>query len=126
MADGVDPAPEDIQRMLEETGDGPIFMLNLLRYADGTGEAYAEYAVKAQPFLERVGGELLYAGDCGTALVAPDGHEWDAMLVVRYPSKEKFLEMLSIPEYLEVTKLRTKALDAAVLQVTTAWPDAPA
>ncbi len=121
MVDAVDPTPEEIQRFVQDTGDGPIVMLNLLRYADGTGEAYAEYAAKTQPFLEAVGGELLYAGDCGPTLVGPAGHQWDALLLVRYPSKEKFLEMVSNPDYLEVSKIRSAALSAAVLQVTRAW-----
>jgi hypothetical protein len=30
----VDPTPEDVQRLLAEAGEGPIVMLNLLRYAE--------------------------------------------------------------------------------------------
>jgi len=115
----VDPGPEDIERFLAEAGEEEIVMLNLLRYAeDGGRETYAEYAAKAAPFLAGVGGELLYAGDCGTALVAPEGHRWDTILLVRYPSKHAFLEMVGNPDYLEVTRIRTRALAAAVLQLT--------
>jgi uncharacterized protein (DUF1330 family) len=122
----VDPTPEDIQRLLAEAGDQPIVMLNLLRYAEEGGrETYAEYAAKTQPFLEGIGGELLYAGDCGLALVAPASHEWDTVLLVRYPSPQAFLEMVSNPDYLKVTEIRTRALDAAVLQVTTPWAASP-
>jgi uncharacterized protein (DUF1330 family) len=120
----VDPTPEDIQRLLSEAGDGPFVMLNLLRYAEGGRETYAEYAAKAQPFLEGVGGELLYAGDCTTALVAPEAHDWDTILLVRYPSAEQFLKMVSDEDYLKVTEIRTRALAAAVLRVTTPWPAA--
>jgi uncharacterized protein (DUF1330 family) len=116
----VDPTPEDIQRFLAETGDGPVVMLNLLRYAeDGGRETYAEYGERATPFLEAVGGELLYAGECGPALVAPDGFGWDTILLVRYPSKEAFMAMVSNPDYLAITPIRTRALAAAVLQPTT-------
>ncbi len=43
------------------------------------------------------------------------------MLCVRYPSREAFAEMVSDPEYQEVTHLRTEALLEAVLQPTTPW-----
>jgi uncharacterized protein (DUF1330 family) len=122
----VDPTPEDIQRLLAESGDQPFVMLNLLRYAkDGGRDTYAEYAAQAQPFLEAIGGELLYAGDTGLALVAPDAHDWDTILLVRYPSPQAFLEMVSNPDYLKVTEIRTRALEAAVLQVTTPWAESP-
>jgi uncharacterized protein (DUF1330 family) len=119
----VDPTPEDIQRLLSEAGDGPFVMLNLLRYAEGGRETYREYAEKAQPFLEGVGGELLYAGDCSTALVAPEGHDWDTILLVRYPSAEQFLKMIANEDYRKVTEIRTRALEAAVHQVTAPWPN---
>jgi uncharacterized protein (DUF1330 family) len=90
---------------------------------EGGRETYREYAEKAQPFLEGVGGELLYAGDCSTALVAPEGHHWDTILLVRYPSPAQFLNMVSNQEYLKVTEIRTRALAGAVLQVTAPWPD---
>jgi uncharacterized protein (DUF1330 family) len=119
MSEAVDPTPEDIQKLLAAAGDGPIVMLNLLRYKpDGGRERYLEYASKTAPFLQGVGGELIYAGDTGLALVAPDSHEWDTVAVVRYPSAAKFLEMVANPEYQEISKIRSGALDAAVLQVT--------
>jgi uncharacterized protein (DUF1330 family) len=122
----VDPTPEDIQRLLAEAGGQSFVMLNLLRYAkDGGRETYAQYAAAAQPFLEASGGKLLYAGDTGLGLVTPASHDWDTVLLVRYPSPQAFLEMISNPDYLKVTEIRTRALDAAVLQVTTPWPESP-
>ena len=118
----VDPTPAEIEKLLAEDAGGPVVMLNLLRYdPDGGRERYAEYAAKTAPHLERVGGELLYAGDCSTALVTPEGFNWDTMLAVRYPSRQAFLDMVADPEYLEISKIRTGALAEAVLQATTPW-----
>ena len=117
----VDPTAADIKRFVEEDPGGPVVMLNLLRFAEGGRERYAEYAGKTQPFLEGVGGSVVYAGDCSTALVSPEGFNWDTMLAVRYPSRQAFLEMVSNPEYQKVTKLRTEALAEAVLQATSPW-----
>jgi uncharacterized protein (DUF1330 family) len=118
----VDPTGDDIRRFRDEDDGGPVVMLNLLRFAGDAGRAaYGEYGAKVQPFLDAVGATVVYAGACSTALVAPDEHRWDAMLVVRYPSRSAFLEMVMNPDYQAITELRTTALEAAVLQATTPW-----
>src|SRR5690606_40368222 len=57
-----------------------------------------------------------HAGNLDTPLVAPDGWDWDAVLLVRYPSRQAFSAMVANPEYQKITGLRTAALDAAGLQ----------
>lgn len=118
----VDPTGRDLKRFLQEDPGGPVVMLNLLRYREGGAGSYAEYATRIRPFLERVGAEIVHVGDAGTSLVAPDGWDWDAVLLVRYPSRAAFSEMVADPEYQEITALRSDALDEAVLQATTPWP----
>ena len=84
----VDPRGADLKRYLQEDPGGPVVMLNLLRYAEGGRELYAQYArALSDTFLPRYGGEVLYAGDGSTPLVADSGQEWDAVLLVRYPSR---------------------------------------
>jgi uncharacterized protein (DUF1330 family) len=118
----VDPTPEDIRRLIAEDDGGPVVMLNLLRFAGAEGRAsYQSYATAVAPFLEKVGGGVIYAGDCSTDLVAPDGHDWDALLVVRYPSRSAFLQMVKDPGYQAITHLRTEGLQEAVLQATSPW-----
>jgi len=118
----VDPRGEDLKRFLAEDPGGPVVMLNLLRF-DGAGgrERYREYADRILVFLDRVGAEMVYVGDCATVLVAPGSHDWDAVLLVRYPSREAFSRMVADPEYQQITGLRTQALSAAVLQATVPW-----
>lgn len=117
----IDPTGADLKRFMEEDPGGPVVMLNLLKYEDGGEDGYREYGRAIQPFLERVGGEVVYAGDCATALVAPDGHDWDAILVVRYPSRAAFSQMVADQEYQAITHLRTESLRSAVLQATQPW-----
>lgn len=119
----VDPTGADLKRLLaEETHPpGPCVMLNLLKFKEGGRADYDEYARRIVPFLERVGGEIVYAGECSTALVAPDAHDWDAVLLVRYPSRQAFSLMVADQEYQEITGLRSGALEAAVLQATIPW-----
>jgi len=118
----VDPRGADLKRYLAEDPGGPVVMLNLLRFAEGGREAYGQYAAALrETFLPRYGGEVLYAGEGSTALVAESGQDWDAVLLVRYPSREAFSRMVADPAYQQVTHLRTGALTEAVLQATTSW-----
>jgi uncharacterized protein (DUF1330 family) len=115
----IDPRGADLKRFLAEDDGGPFVMLNLLRFAEGKREQYDEYAQRTAEFLKRYGGELLYFGDGSTALVAEPGQAWDAVVLVRYPSREAFSRMVADPEYHTVSHLRTEALTEAVLQATT-------
>jgi uncharacterized protein (DUF1330 family) len=116
----VDPTGQDLKRFLSEDDGAPVTMLNLLRFKPNGGrDSYAAYASAIAPFLERVGGTVVYFGDTSAPLVAPAGEtEWDAVLLVRYPSRAAFSQMVADPEYQQITRLRTEALDAAVLQPT--------
>jgi uncharacterized protein (DUF1330 family) len=118
----VDPRGADLKRFLQEDPGGPVVMLNLLRYAEGGRELYAQYAAAlTDTFLPRYGGEVLYAGDVSKPLAAETGQDWDTVLLVRYPSRQAFSAMVADPEYQEVTGLRTRALTEAVLQATRPW-----
>lgn len=123
----VDPRGADLKRMLAEDSGGPVVMLNLLRFCPGGRASYDEYVRHlVTTFLPRYGAEVIYAGDGSTALVAGQGQAWDAVLLVRYPSREAFSQMVADPEYRQVTHLRTEALTEAVLQATVPWESAAA
>ncbi|MFF9689413.1 DUF1330 domain-containing protein [Streptomyces sp. NPDC014623] len=117
----VDPQGADLAQFMNEGPGGPFVMLNLLRFAPGGRALYDEYSRRAGVFLARYGGELLYAGDGSTPLVAGQGQSWDAVLLVRYPGREAFSRMVADPEYQEITGLRSRALAEAVLQPTEPW-----
>jgi uncharacterized protein (DUF1330 family) len=118
----VDPTPRGLNAFIEDVpGDTPLVMLNLVRFRDvadypeGDGqvsgqEAYARYGELVQPFLASVGGSLEWSGMTHPSLIGPDGEQWDACLLVRYPSKAAFLDMVMNPEYQAITHHRTAAL----------------
>ena len=115
----VDPTLDDLERFITEDQGGPVVMLNLLKLKDGGLASYQAYAEKVVPFLAELGAEVLYVGECSTVLVAPEEHDWDLILLVRYPSRQAFGLMVANPDYLQITSLRTEALSNAVLQATT-------
>ena len=117
----VDPKGSDLKKFIQDDDGKPIVMLNLLRFAEGGRERYAEYARATAPFLAKVGGEVLYFGSGGIPLVAEPGEAWDAVLLVRYPSRAAFSRMVADPEYQKITHIRSEALAAAVLQPTTVF-----
>ena len=117
----VDPTGADLKRFVAEDVGGPVVMLNLLRFADGGRSSYEQYAREIRPFLDKVGAHVVYLGDTSTALVAPDGFEWDAVLLVQYPDRRAFSAMVADPDYQRITSLRTQALSEAVLQATSPW-----
>lgn len=114
----VDPRGSDLKRYLQEDTGGPVVMLNLLRFKEGGRKSYEEYGRAIQPFLEKVGGKVVYAGDGSTALVAEPGQAWDAVLLVRYPTRRSFSEMVADPAYQAGASRRSGALVEAVLQPT--------
>ena len=129
MSGHVDPTPEQLQRLAASTDDGPIVMLNLLRFkqqADGPfegenisgREAYERYAEAVAPCLERVGGRIVFAIECAETVIGPDG-EWDLCAGAEYPSRAAFLEMTADPAFGEAHPLRTAALAESRLIVST-------
>ena len=118
----IDPRGADLKRYLAEDPGGPVVMLNLLRFTDDGRASYEAYAKElSETFLPRYGGHVLYVGDGSTPLVAEQGQDWDVVLLVQYPSRKAFSEMVADPEYQQVTHLRTEALVEAVLQATVPW-----
>nr|WP_221383244.1 DUF1330 domain-containing protein [Actinoplanes polyasparticus] len=115
----VDPDGDFLTAFLADGAEEPVVMLNLLRFADGGRPLYQQYM---RAFSEKIGPrygiEVVYAGEGASALIAEPGQQWDAVLLVRYPSRQVFAQMIDDPEYQSITHLRTKALSEAVLQPT--------
>ena len=110
-----------LERYLAEDPDGPVVMLNILRFRrDGGAEKYLSYAQRFESagINAKYGVEVVYAGRGGAPLVAEDGQEWDMVALVRYPSRRHFVDMVNDPVYQSFEHLRTEALVESVLQAT--------
>lgn len=116
----MDDAPERLSeegfaRFAERAGDEvPVVMLNLLAFRPGGGrERYEEYGAAVAPLLERAGGRIVFLGNPAAALLG-DG-SWDLVVLVEYPTRQAFLEMIGSPEYQAIAHLRTEALSKGEL-----------
>jgi uncharacterized protein (DUF1330 family) len=128
----VDPNPEKLMDLLGKIPeDTPVVMINFLRfrekarYRDGEPgisgrEAYDRYAAVALKKLMEIGASVMYLGSVHAGLIAPPDEIWHEALLVRYPSVQAFIRMISMPDYLEATAHRTAALDDSRLIATSA------
>ena len=105
--------------------EGPVVMLNLLRYTrdeDGSpvGAAkYQEYAAAVAPILETLGAEAVWVGRGDSVVIGDEADRWDTVLLIKYPSRSAFLGMITSAEYLEIHPLRAGALEDSRLIATT-------
>lgn len=86
-----------------------VTMLNLLEFVpDGGRERYAEYGAAVTPLLEKAGAQVVFAGEPGPVLLGDKS--WDLVLLVEYPSRRAFLEMIGSEAYQAIAHLRSEAL----------------
>ncbi len=114
----IDPTGPGLKRFLQDGPDDPVVMLNLLRFTDGGRAGYEEYLRHFRRHAEARGATVLYYGEGDTALVAEPGQDWDAVLLVAYPTRRAFSEMVRDPDYQAAAHLRSQSLVEAVLQPT--------
>lgn len=83
-------------------------------------ESYQRYVeALAGGINARYGLQVEYLGDAGRALVAEDGQAWDMVVLVRYPNRQAFADMIRDPRYRAVSHFRSEALVESVLQPAT-------
>lgn len=100
---------EGFADLASRADEGPVTMLNLLAFKpDGGRERYAEYGEAVLPLLERAGGRLVFQGQAAPVVLGEDS--WDLVLLVEYPTRGAFLEIVQSPDYQAIAHLRTEAL----------------
>jgi uncharacterized protein (DUF1330 family) len=84
-------------------------MLNLLAFrSEGGRERYEEYGAAVAPLLEKAGGRIVWFGAPAAPLLG-DG-SWDLVVLVEYPTRQAFLDMVGSEEYRAIEHLRGEAL----------------
>jgi len=108
------PKPEAIQALAQSNDSSNVVMLNLLKFRPKGGlESYREYARKATPILERLGAKILFDGAFLTTVIGE--RDWDSIILVQYPSRRAFIDMVTSPEYQAILHLRQEALESSEL-----------
>ena len=113
------PNADEFTKFLDRKDDGPVVMLNLLKFKpDGGAESYAQYAAAVTPLLDRVGGKSFYLGTGAERLIGDVSGDWDMVLLVQYPKRQALLDMTTSEDYQAVQHLRDDALVRSVLLAT--------
>ena len=123
------PTGEQIKAIAESALDGPVVMLNLLKFEqraktdDGaamTGQqSYQRYGDEVRSHMESVGAKVLWRGRVDSVVIGDEADHWDSAILVEYPSRKAFMEMTSSSAYGEVSKHRGAALvDSRLIAMT--------
>ena len=117
----ISPDQDEFRKLIEKH-EGPIVMINLLKFKakaqgeEGTGaEAYGRYGSKVVKMIEALGGKVLWSGQPKSVLIGDSSDQWDAVALVQYPNPKAVLEMGLRPEYQEIHKHREAGLERTVL-----------
>jgi uncharacterized protein (DUF1330 family) len=113
-------SPAAFDAFLAGDDDSAVVMLNLLRFErDGGREKYSRYLQMARPVLARFGAQILFAGDGLPVLTTGQTEPWDAVVLVRYPRRSAFQNMVADPEYQAAFEVGRAAIADIVLQPLT-------
>ena len=122
VENSVNPTQEQMAGFLAPGPEGPISMVNLLKfrvkasYEDGretelTGaQAYSIYSRGVLKTLAKVGGKLVFSGDVSRLMLGEVEELWDLVAIAQYPSRAATLEMMQLSEYLEISVHRSAGL----------------
>ena len=122
----IEASREAGRRFVTRGIEGPVVMLNLLRFREQADysaapdlappapisgrAAYDLYIEHTLPYLREAGSEVLFVGEGGDYLIGPLEAEWDLVLLVRHRSVQAFLSFASNEGYLSGAGHRTAAL----------------
>lgn len=127
--------PKQIEGMQAEGPDGPIFMVNLLKfkdkaeYADGretdlTGrQAYQLYGMGVAGLLPEYGARICFVGDVTFLSLGEVEDLWDEVAIAAYPNRNALLRMSSSKTWQDLSVHRAAGL-AGQLNIETVMPAA--
>ena len=113
---------ERIEEMMQPGPDGPIYMVNLLKfkdkaeYEDGretdlTGyEAYQLYGRAVSRIIQDYGGEIQFAANVTFLSLGQVEELWDEIAIAKYPNRGALLAMSSSEEWRAASVHRTAGL----------------
>ena len=123
----VNPTPDQLALVAGFPDDTPFVMCNLLKFAgpEGARRYWDEYAPQVTPLAEGAGGRTITKGAVRHLIIGAAPHDWDAVWLVRWPSKAHFLAMMSHPDFAATQEIRVAALERMALLLMTELPPAP-
>lgn len=115
--------PARIQKMAEEGPEGPIFMVNLLKfkdkaeYEDGretdlTGrQAYQLYGMGVAGLLPEYGARIFFMADVTFLSLGQVEELWDEVAIAVYPNRNALFRMSTSQEWMDLSVHRAAGLE---------------
>ncbi len=125
------PNEEQIKGFLAPGAEGPICMVNLLKfkekaqYEDGretglTGrEAYELYEQGIKKLLQGIGGSIGFEGEVERLMLGEVEELWDAVALAVWPSRQAMFEVMQSPQMQEIGVHRSAGLAGQINIETT-------
>lgn len=132
VENAVYPKGEQLGEAMAKGSNGPIVMVNLLKFKDkaaykdgradsATGrEAYDRYAQEMLPFVTAHGGRVIFVGPVKSLVIGNVDEMWDAVALVEYPSSEAFVKIAMSPDVAKFGVHREAGLAGQLLIQTVA------
>ncbi len=132
MSSFIDHNPEAIVAMQSADPNQSIVVLNLLRFRtvalDGFGvdglsgsDAFRRYGEANAQDGVTYGAEPIWVGPAHNTIVGEE--KWDLAILVRYPTRQHFIDKLHDPVYLGSAQIRAAALeDSRAIELTQFLP----
>jgi hypothetical protein len=127
------PNKEQIKGFMEPVSEGPICMVNLLKfkekaeYEDGrdtdlTGrEAYALYEEGVKKLLQEIGGGIGFEGDVERLALGEVEELWDVVALAVWPSRGAMFEVMQSPDMQAISVHRSAGLAGQLNLETTGF-----
>ena len=127
------PNKEQIKGFMEPVSEGPICMVNLLKfkekaeYEDGrdtdlTGrEAYALYEEGVKKLLQEIGGGIGFEGDVERLALGEVEELWDVVGLAVWPSRGAMFEVMQSPDMQAISVHRSAGLAGQINIETTGF-----
>jgi len=117
LSNQISPTKAQLAELQKYPENTPLVMLNILKFNSKTTtgetgqEAYMRYFKNAGPFIKKAAAKLLWKGHVHSIVIGDSENQPQLVFLVEYPSVENFFTMISNPEYQEVAKDRSIAIE---------------
>jgi uncharacterized protein (DUF1330 family) len=132
MNSSIDHNPEALAAMQAADPNQSIVVLNLLRFREVALEGFGVDGLSGMDAFRRYGeanasdnvtygAEPIWMGPAHNTIVGTE--KWDLAILVRYPTRQHFIDKLHDPVYLESSNIRAAALeDSRAIELTQMLP----
>ena len=99
-----------IERVLDGPTDAPVFIVELLRFADGDRTTYADYEAAVEKVLAEYGAQFVWRGSYDGFVLGNAEPSFDEQAVTGFPNRAAYLMALSDPRVAAVASSRADGL----------------